>query len=621
MVPFGGGLTMTPFETQLLGYAEQIRDLVHVGTVALCLIFGLMFWRMVLLGKNQRSLWSVLLLLGVAGSAEAQVTYNFDPGSVIPIFESPSHADSGSFRLVGNSYTSGSASYVLGGLQPNVPYTFTADMGTDIHGEPFWQGGDSIRFIMGTVDETIRNDYDGATFNSSKIKHVSGTVQADENGEVWASFESTSVGPTHHGTAMPHVKNIVLTEPELEHPVWGYCDDGPRTVTRFKLDGFGEIESSMAFTLDLKSDANPDDVMTVTFVYNGGACVMSGENCTGEQLTESEAVAVLGAALDAGWLNGWAGKGAAECAHQAKNGGNCDRWFQGFNFPIRVNDHLEQFDGCGFGVPCDPMMDADGDGVNDCDDLCPGDAMDLCHSCDEDIDGDGIDNCKDPCPDDFANGCAACDTDTDMDGEPDCLDDDDDDDGWMDGSDPEPLNPDVPSGDPPGRGSICFNRPEGDFDLPDDELRRKYPMCDDDEDGVENALDCWPKDPERTECARTPPDGGGGDPFVPGFGPCDGGFQENLNLLNEVLKAKHIDIVGLTTFQGNAEAYILEIPIPGEGEGRTATWTMSADPAQSQGQYPFHSAVEVLRQTMRTLLGMLATYGFLVRVFRRFQEW
>lgn len=70
------------------------------------------------------------------------------------------------------------------------------------------------------------------------------------------------------------------------------------------------------------------------------------------------------------------------------------------------------------GVCADPCAsDADGDGVNDCEDPCP------CEPDAADGDGDGWPDCADPCPDDAANECLnPCRNDSDGDGRGDCGD-------------------------------------------------------------------------------------------------------------------------------------------------------------------------------------------------------
>lgn len=66
--------------------------------------------------------------------------------------------------------------------------------------------------------------------------------------------------------------------------------------------------------------------------------------------------------------------------------------------------------------PC--RMDSDGDGTNDCEDPCPYDPNEA-----KDIDSDGIPDCQDPCPDDATNTCFdPCPLDQDGDGVKDCRD-------------------------------------------------------------------------------------------------------------------------------------------------------------------------------------------------------
>ena len=67
------------------------------------------------------------------------------------------------------------------------------------------------------------------------------------------------------------------------------------------------------------------------------------------------------------------------------------------------------------GDPC--ATDSDGDGLGDCNDLCP------CDATNTDGDADGIPDCADPCADDPSDACIdPCRTDGDGDGIVDCKD-------------------------------------------------------------------------------------------------------------------------------------------------------------------------------------------------------
>jgi len=104
--------------------------------------------------------------------------------------------------------------------------------------------------------------------------------------------------------------------------------------------------------------------------------------------------------------------------------------------------------------------DGDGDGVPDCDDLCPADPLKTdpgicgCGVPDTDSDGDGTADCVDLCPSDSLKidpgicGCGTPDTDTDSDGFADCID-----------NCPDASNSDQADLDSDGVGDACDNCP------------------------------------------------------------------------------------------------------------------------------------------------------------------
>ena len=115
------------------------------------------------------------------------------------------------------------------------------------------------------------------------------------------------------------------------------------------------------------------------------------------------------------------------------------------NCPLHKNIDQADQDGDGLGDMCD--MDADGDGtdaIDDCDDADP-----IKNPLFEEV-CDGIDN---DCDGEVDQGF----DDTDGDGQADCIDHDDDEDGWLDGSDncPFDFNPKQEDQDGNGEGDAC----------------------------------------------------------------------------------------------------------------------------------------------------------------------
>lgn len=114
------------------------------------------------------------------------------------------------------------------------------------------------------------------------------------------------------------------------------------------------------------------------------------------------------------------------------------------------------------GAPSCETLDSDADGINNCDDLCPG-STDLadsngCDFCQLDNDGDGLFNCEDNCPD-MEN---AAQIDTDNGGVGDVCDPDDDNDRIADRADNCPLTPntDQLDADDDGLGDVCDDCPD-----------------------------------------------------------------------------------------------------------------------------------------------------------------
>ena len=193
------------------------------------------------------------------------------------------------------------------------------------------------------------------------------------------------------------------------------------------------------------------------------------------------------------------------------------------NCPLNANPLQEDFDGDKQGDACDIDDDNDGDpDVSDCEDLNPAVhhwAVELCDMADN--------NCNGQVDETFS--------DLDQDGEADCLDDDDDGDGVIDTLDNCPVTPneDQADNDEDGTGDACEDDTDGDGDPDVTDCNDDNPeihhgaveLCDgtdnncnaivdegfkdtdddglkdcldddDDDDGVPDAEDCQPENPE-----------------------------------------------------------------------------------------------------------------------------
>jgi len=124
------------------------------------------------------------------------------------------------------------------------------------------------------------------------------------------------------------------------------------------------------------------------------------------------------------------------------------------------------------GICTDPCtFDSDGDGIGDCEDLCP------CDPNNGDGDGDGIPDCIDPCPEDATDACIdPCRMDSDGDGVTDC-------------EDPCPWDP-APAQDGDKDGVADCQDP-----CPEDAANRCFdpcPLLDQDGDGTRDCIDPCP---------------------------------------------------------------------------------------------------------------------------------
>ncbi len=152
------------------------------------------------------------------------------------------------------------------------------------------------------------------------------------------------------------------------------------------------------------------------------------------------------------------------------------------------------------GLCSDPCAsDSDGDGIGDCEDICP------CDASSGDDDGDGIPDCADPCLGDASNACVdPCRGDSDGDGRGDC-------------DDPCPFDP------APERDGDADQIPDCVDPCPSDRKNGCYEPCplDSDGDGLRDCHDqCpWAANEDPSLPCRVPPS----LPFPPVRPPTSGG--------------------------------------------------------------------------------------------------
>lgn len=144
--------------------------------------------------------------------------------------------------------------------------------------------------------------------------------------------------------------------------------------------------------------------------------------------------------------------------------------------------------------------DSDGDGVRDCDELCPDDPDKTdpgqcgCGVPDPDTDGDGVADCNDACPLDPDKtepgecGCGMPDLDSDKDGIPDCLD-----------NCPSVPNVDQSDRDDDDVGDPCDECPDDPAKSAEGTCGCGVPDTDRDSDGVPDCIDACPDDPAKSD--------------------------------------------------------------------------------------------------------------------------
>ncbi len=157
-------------------------------------------------------------------------------------------------------------------------------------------------------------------------------------------------------------------------------------------------------------------------------------------------------------------------------------------------EFVEQFDADGDGVGDVADMDDDGDGIEDGEDMFPldtdNDGVD--NRLDTDDDGDGVRDDVDDLPFDSSDS-----VDTDGDGIGNTADGDDDNDGVMDGQDAFPLNPEESvdtDGDGVGDNGDAFPEDASESADADGDGIGDNRDDDDDNDGVLDAHDAFPRD-------------------------------------------------------------------------------------------------------------------------------
>jgi hypothetical protein len=183
------------------------------------------------------------------------------------------------------------------------------------------------------------------------------------------------------------------------------------------------------------------------------------------------------------------------------------------NYRAGATEYCDTADRDCDGSLVDTFANADGDSHPDCVDDCPADAQKIapglcgCGAADVEQDGDGVYNCDDLCPTGNTGWTSNTTTDRDGDGCRDSTEDaDDDNDGVGDGTDTAPLNPAIcadADGDTcndcsigvDGYGPLPDNTPNNDGTDSDSDGICDVTDPDNDNDGTLDGADCGPNNP------------------------------------------------------------------------------------------------------------------------------
>ena len=572
-----------------------------VGVIAIAagLGVGLMTWRLMVLAKNNSSLWAFafLLLAPTVASAEIRFGPNDEPGGL------NSKAEPG-WLLRAKQFVSGTArrTFTVTGLEPNGNY--------DVSWTPAYGSN-------GAALQTQRWDI---IWNWNRwdaydpIQTFTRRLQASATGELSLSFDAGSVGGSF--ADIPYIAEIVISDcvdcdPPCNNPT--DCDDDGCPAHVDPDDNDPAVGCFCNDPNDCDGDGCPADQDAddtdelVTCCVEPNDC--DGDGCFAGTDQDDNDANVLGPG----------------CA------GDCD----GDGVPDE--DEGDDVDGDGCLAECDPD-DCDAE-ANECDcdgDGCPEDEDEDDEDPDVgcDSDGDGCPDDDDPEPENPGVGCPDCDGD----GIPDAEDDDDDDDGIPDEDDEELTCqdcdndgiPDSEDDDDDGDGipdeedeeqddCVCIDRDNDDCceedDRDDEDADMQGPKCGDcDGDGVSDDEDD-DMDGDGEDNREDEDDDGDGIPDDEDDQnwcdkeacKCEFSLEESINELADVFEEWGLDLSPLTRPGDNPTpfSYQIDIGIMGEEYGQVQ---LMPSAQMDSGVDSIDQAVEVLQFGSRVFLSAFITW-------------